>query len=206
MNMLKFPIKELGDLIRISNILRLKICEVIKLRSYINEYRQWLKDNGYCINCGKEKAFEDRIMCPECLDKNKECSERTRSENSKEQRRRYIKRKRDLCIAFGVCRECLKKPAKVGVKCLECHVKEVQRRDKNRKYVRRDIRVELGLCYFCGDVAIDGKRTCEKHLQLQGDKLRKWHIESRNNRNHIWRKIQAGEIENLRHYYKVNGL
>ena len=78
------------------------------------EYREWAKSNGICINCYKERTWNGRTMCPECLDKNKECSERTRSETSKEQRRRYIKRKRNLCIAFGVCRECMCKKATVG--------------------------------------------------------------------------------------------
>lgn len=168
----------------------------------MNEYREWAKKNKICINCFKEKAFNDKTMCPGCLDKNKERSERTRSDKSKEQRRIYIKRKRELCIAFSVCRECLKRPARVGLKCTECHVKEIQRRERNRKEVPRNMRVELGLCYFCGSVAVDGKRTCKKHLQLQGDKLRKWHL-TRDNSNHIWRKIQTGEIKNIRHYCNI---
>lgn len=164
------------------------------------EYRKWLKSKGYCINCCKEKAFEGRTMCPECLDKIKERSEATRTENSREQRRKYIKRKRDICVAFGICRECLKRNAKVGLKCVECHAKELQRRERNRKEVKRNIRVELGLCYFCGNPVIEGYKTCNKHLQLQGSKFRKWHIENGDNSNHIWRKIQSSEIDIMRHY------
>ena len=158
-------------------------------------YRKWLKAKGYCINCCKERAWNGRTMCPECLDKNKESSERTRSEASREQRRLYLKRKRELCIAFGVCRECLKKPARVGLKCIECHVKEVQRRERNRRGVKRNMRVELGLCYFCGKKAESAHKTCKEHLQLQGDKLRKWHMDNGNNSHHIWRKIQAAEVK-----------
>ena len=167
----------------------------------MNEYREWAKENGICVNCFKEKAFNGRTMCPECLDKNKERSEKTRSTTSKEQRRLYLKRKRDLCIAFGVCRECLKRPARVGLKCIECHVKEVKRQEKRRKYIPRNIRTELGLCYFCGNVAVKGKKTCEKHLKLQGEKLREWH-KTKDNSNHIWRKIQAAEIKKINSQYK----
>lgn len=164
---------------------------------------KWFKDRKICTQCRKEKVYQNKTMCIECLDKIKEMSEKYRSQKSKEQRKKYIKRKRELCIAFGVCRECLKKPAKVGLKCTECYAKELQRRERNRKTVKRNIRVELGLCYFCGDPVVEGKRTCKKHLQLQGNKFKKWHNENRDNSNHIWRKIQAGEVRNIQHYRKM---
>lgn len=166
-----------------------------------NSYKQWLKNKGYCINCCKEKAFEGRTMCPDCLDKNKERAERTRSEKSKEQRRKYIKRKRELCIAFGVCRECFKRTAKVGLKCTECYAKEINRRERNRKTVKRNMRTELGLCYFCGKQSVKGYKTCKIHLKLQGDKLKKWHSNNRDNSNHYWRRVQSAEIEKIRQYF-----
>ena len=164
----------------------------------MNEYRQWLKEKGYCINCGKEKAWNGRLKCAECLEKGKEQSERTRSELSKEQRRRYLKRKRELCIAFGVCRECLKRPAKVGQKCIECHVKEINRNNNKRKNVPRNLRVELGLCYFCGEAALPGMRTCEKHYKIVSENLKKW---NRDNSNHYWRKYDRAGVER-NHWYK----
>lgn len=164
------------------------------------EYRELAKKVGCCTSCFKEKCWQGRTMCPKCLDKNKESSERTRSETSKEQRRRYVKRKRDLCVAYSICRECMCKKATVKLKCIECHVKELKRRDKNRKGVKRNMRAELGLCYFCGEFAINGKKTCSKHFKIQGDKFKKWHNENRDNSNHIWRKIQSGEVKNIQHY------
>lgn len=165
---------------------------------YIKGYKEWAKSIGICTNCFSEKAWNGRTMCPECLDKNKERSERTRTTESREQRKRYVKRKRDLCVAFGICRECLKKPVKKGLKCIECYAKELQRNEKKRKNVKRDMRVELGLCYFCGEPVVKGKKTCEKHLKLQGDKLKKWHKENGDNSNHHWRVMQSREIENLK--------
>lgn len=52
----------------------------------MNEYREWAKEKGLCVNCLKEKALKGRTMCAECLDKHKERCEKTRSEKSKEQR------------------------------------------------------------------------------------------------------------------------
>ena len=63
------------------------------------------------------------------------------------------------------------------------------------------MRGDLGLCYFCGEPNVAGYKTCEKHLKTQGEKLREWHRENRDNRNHIWRKIQTAEIETMRYFY-----
>ena len=171
-----------------------------------NEYREWAKKNKICTNCFREKAFNGRTMCPECLDKNKERSEKTRTEASKEQRRKYIKRKRDLCVAFGICRECLKRHSVKGEsKCLDCKVKQVKRneakRDKDK--VKRNFRTQLSLCYFCGEKAIEGKKTCQKHYEIAGNNLKGF---NRDNSKHIWRQIQSGEIKNLQHFIKLKGL
>ena len=33
----------------------------------MNEYRQWLKEKGYCINCGKELPKSAKKFCsPKC--------------------------------------------------------------------------------------------------------------------------------------------
>lgn len=165
------------------------------------EYREWAKSKGICINCCKERAWNGRQMCAECLDKAKARSERTRSNQSKHQRYKYIKRKRELCIAFGICRECLNKPATCGKKCIECKAKEIKRNNRKRKEVPRNMRVELGLCYFCGDKAIKGKGSCEKHHKIVSNNLKKW---ERNNSKHIWRTIQGMEINIIRSF-KTNG-
>ena len=74
-----------------------------------SEEREWYKLKGICTCCRKELAMINRTMCPECLDKTKENSERTRSTESKEQRKEYVKKKRQQCIENGICRECLKR-------------------------------------------------------------------------------------------------
>jgi hypothetical protein len=168
----------------------------------MNEYREWAKEKGLCVNCLKEKALKGRTMCAECLDKHKERCEKTRSEKSKEQRRKYIKRKRDLCIAFGICRECLKREAKIGNKCLECHVKEIKR-NRNRtiqKTVPRSLRVEVGLCYICGQKVLEGKKLCEKHYKIACKNIEKGR-NSVNLQEHYWRKLDSAYVKR-NHFYK----
>ena len=135
-------------------------------------------------------------MCLNCLDLTKERSEKSRSIDSKNQRKLYLKRKRDLCVAFGICRECLKRKATVGMKCLECHVKQIKRNEKKRSKVKRSQRVELGLCYFCGEPVIEGQKTCKKCYEIQSEKLKKW-TKTRDNSNHYWRKIQTCEVKQV---------
>ena len=159
----------------------------------INEYRKWAKAKGICVNCLNEKAWNGRTMCPECLDKHKERCERSRSEASREQRRKYIKRKRELCIAFGVCRECFKRDVKVRNKCLECYVKQVKR-NKAKVNIPRERRIGLGLCYFCGNEVIEGKKVCEKHYKIIYNNLSK---ANKDNSNHIWRKLKNAEVKKV---------
>ncbi len=142
-------------------------------------------------------------MCIECLDKTKEAGEKARSELSKEQRRLYVKRKREICIAFGICRECMCKKATVGLKCIECHVKEVKRNNAKTTKVKRNMRAELGLCYFCGEKALEGYKVCEKHLNVCRNNISKW---ERDNSSHIWRKIQSGEVKNIQHWKNKIGI
>lgn len=112
-------------------------------------------------------------------------SENQRSETSKEQRRNYVKRKRELCIAFGICRECMCREATQNKYCLECFVKMRKRNDARRKDIHRVERSSYGLCYFCGEPAEKGFKTCEKHHKIQANKL-SGTVHS-NNEKHIWR-------------------
>ena len=163
------------------------------MKKYNRERYGFLKERGLCVQCGS-LAVTGKTMCPECLDKAQESSERTRSEASKEQRRKYVAEKRKRCIERGICRECLKRNATVGKYCLECYVK--RHRNKGSK---RAIWQSLGRCYFCGAEVEEGYKTCEKHRKIMAANISKW---NRDNSNHIWRRIQAGEVKNIQHWCK----
>lgn len=164
---------------------------------------EWFKDRNICTQCRKEISYLGKTMCIECLDKIKEMSEKYRSKDSKEQRKKYLKRKRGLCVAFGICRECLKRKATVGLKCTECHIKEVKRNNAKRIKVKRNMRVELGLCYFCGEKALEGYKVCKTHLEICRNNIGKW---KRDNSNHYWRKIQSGEVKKIQHWKLKKGV
>lgn len=113
-------------------------------------------------------------------------AERTRSEQSKQARRSYQAKKRELCVAFGVCRECMCRDATYGKKCLECHVKEHKRNEARRDGIHRSERTAYGLCFFCGKPVEKGFRTCPEHHKIVASNI--LHTDYSNNKNHIWRK------------------
>lgn len=161
-----------------------------------SEYRTWLIVNGYCVHCCKEKVWKNRRMCSECLHISAERSERTRSDESKVQRRNYMKRKRELCDALGVCRECMCRDVKKNYKrCVRCIIKDNRRRHENKKDIARHERPSYGLCYFCGNAVTQGKRTCEKHRAIMASNLKRDQLD---NRSHYWRKFTSAEIRYMK--------
>ena len=75
------------------------------MRQYKKERYEYLKRLGVCVECGSEDAWDGRTKCLQCLHSTKEASETARSDESKKQRKKYLSKKRDLCVAFGICRE-----------------------------------------------------------------------------------------------------
>lgn len=113
--------------------------------------------------------------------------ERTRTRKSKQQRREYLKKKREICIAFGVCRECLSKDIVKGNYCLECYVKNKKRNEAKRKGIARYDRVSYGLCYFCGKPVESGYKTCTECHEIMADNIT--HTDYSDNKSHVWRKL-----------------
>lgn len=80
-----------------------------------------------------------------------------RSEASREQRKAYMKRKREICIAFSVCRECMASDALPGTKkCKECTEKGLNRNKKDREWYK-----DNGICTKCRrHLVMEGKTIC----------------------------------------------
>lgn len=123
--------------------------------------------------------------------------EEQRTEQSKEQRRRYVKRKRELCIAFGVCRECMAKDAKVNKYCTECFAKMRKHNEIRRNGIHRSERVSYGLCYFCGQPAEKGFKTCVKHHEMARNNI--LHTDFSVNKNHVWRRKDREMYDKRQH-------
>ena len=111
-----------------------------------------------CFNC----KFPDCIKEDVYSEKGKYCN---RSEEQKQKAREYAKKKRDEARAKGFCIVCRKVPATNGAKCHECYLRQ-KRHDKKKNTGKRQMRFELGLCYFCGAPPKKGFRVCEKHYSI----------------------------------------
>lgn len=158
-------------------------------KAYNAESRQWCKENGVCIMCRKSKVHKNHTMCLDCLDQVKFASEVTRSEDSKIQRRKYIKRKRELCVAFGICRECMCREATHGLKCEKCKIKEKVKSLKNSKI---EMRKSLGQCYYCDTEVVEGYKVCQSCLDRIRNvtSTRKQH----STENHYWRQLDRAGV------------
>ena len=173
------------------------------MRQYKKERYEYLKRLGICVECGSEDAWNGRTKCLQCLHSTKEASEAARSEDSKKQRKKYLSKKRDLCVAFGICRECLKREVAEGkLRCNRCITKQ-KVRYANKTSLKREDRTALGLCYFCGEEALEGKKTCHKHYKMVSDNLKKW---ERNNEEHPWRTMDRVNVARVQRWKKENGI
>ncbi len=129
------------------------------------ELYEWYKSKGICTKCGTNTVKPGKTMCWDCADKSNQNSQvyyyTKMTEDQYKRRIAYNKRKRELCITFGLCRDCMKRDAVKGKFCLECYVKYTRRnKKKSEASISRTLRVEYGLCYFCGKEVKNGKKTC----------------------------------------------
>ena len=173
------------------------------MKAYKKERYELLKRLGICVECGLEDVWENKTKCLQCLFRTKERSEATRSEESKIQRKKYLARKRDLCIAFGLCRECLKREVIEGKKrCVRC-TNNQKVRYANKTPLKRQDRTRLGMCYFCGEKAVEGKKTCKTHFTIMSNNLKCW---ERNNQDHPWRKEDRRFVQMTQKWKRENGI
>lgn len=122
-----------------------------------------------CIYCRTNKADDGYKSCLQCRieRRNKKC---TYSDEAKQKHKQWLKRRRDLLYAFGVCIICGKRDAKQGShSCDRCIAKSRMRKEKKRREAGifgRDSYTLNGKCYYCGEPVIDGKKTCQKHYEI----------------------------------------
>lgn len=158
------------------------------------ELYNWYKSKGICTKCGTNKVKKGCTMCWDCAEKSNMRSQNyyhsKMTEDQYKRRLNYNRRKRELCVAFGICRDCLKRDAIKGRFCLECYIKAQRRNMKKREgEIQRTERVDYGLCYFCGKPVIEGKKTCPTCYENR--KINVLTVKY-DNINHSWRDVVNG--------------
>lgn len=142
-------------------------------RIYKKETIAFWKAHGICVKCGKERAFQNRTMCPECLEKeNERHRKRVKTDEERERNRNREKKRYYDHKAKGLCVNCSRKPSPGHVYCTECRAKI---RRSNAAWVERTGRkkwyAEDGLCLHCGRERAEGKKLCETCLQAQRERM-----------------------------------
>lgn len=140
----------------------------------MNEYYHWYKEHGICVICQQEDAQPGYTMCLSCRMEHRFKGD-THSDEAKARHRKYLKRRRDLLYAFGVCVVCGVKDAKKGSHvCPYCLAKSRQRSENYRRQkgiIPRNSYTKSGICYLCDKPAIDGKKTCEEHYAILKERM-----------------------------------
>ena len=133
-------------------------------RQYARETRQFRREHGICTNCGHEKAFYGKRLCPSCLEKE---AERTRGrkktdEQKAREKERYYEHKLN-----GICVRCKRPATKGSIYCVEHRIKdrtasrEWARKNRNKGYAVN------GLCVRCGAEPEYGRSMCLDCLEKQ---------------------------------------
>lgn len=164
-------------------------------KRYQREARGLCKARGICVMCRKAKAKTGRTMCLDCLDQVKITSEWNRSQESKDHRRAYNKKKVDLCVALGVCRNCQRRDAVHGQVCEVCKSKrDVKALSKSKKALRQ----YLQTCTICGNKRVEGYRVCQRCLSVRRENL----VKARNKCDRTyWKSLQTFEVRLNRSKY-----
>lgn len=127
------------------------------------EYKRY-RDLGICVECKTRDAQKGRARCEMCAAKNAERSYRIKPstgtlEKNRERYQRYIE--------HGLCPKCSgRHKLEDGYRsCRFCRNYAKENQKKNSNSISIQIRQEEGICRFCDEKALSGKRTCQKHYE-----------------------------------------
>lgn len=145
-----------------------------------------------CPRCRKNKLYAGEKRCPECIEKARKYSVGYRERKNELQRTVYRARPKEN---DGKCIYCHKRPPEAGHKsCAYCRASR-----RNKAAARRGCRLTpserplYGLCYYCGEPVMDGKKVCKKHYDMSIS-----HLKRASNQNHWWRKDEHMRYEHIK--------
>lgn len=127
----------------------------------------WYKSHGICTQCGQNDADEGHTLCLECRMAQREKGKQKLSTEQRYKHYQHQKRRREILIAFGICKICGKRTAREGyVTCEFCSKKynNKQREKSHQKgVIPREILSDGSHCAICGATEIkEGYKVCEK--------------------------------------------
>ena len=124
----------------------------------------FLKERGICVDCGKEKAFQNHVKCPACIEKDIERYHKRKAfltTEDKNRKRKINKTKYYEHKEKGLCVRCDRKAAPGHVYCNECRVTMKRSNSEWRIKVGKNNRyAECGLCIRCGAEPVEGRKLC----------------------------------------------
>lgn len=137
------------------------------------EEYHFYKDLHICVRCHKNPAEPYKVMCMECAIADSKRTKRKRQENKEEQKKHDLDKYYQL-KEQGICTYCKHEKAVAGkTKCAKCSAKIKNRKEQKRQDIRRSERMSYGLCYICGDKAINGKGVCQKCYKTRLESVEK---------------------------------
>lgn len=170
-----------------------KYCDACnaKNRVHMRETREFLIEQGICIDCRREKAVKGKVRCLLCADSRNEHRKKYYATHKKEILSKTDNAKRrekhKEYKAKGICTRCHVKKATPGyTTCADCRIKDTKARKlrdaKKRDTVDYETCLEMHICTACRvNAATHGKLcdTCyERAVNNLGDK--------RTTANHFW--------------------
>lgn len=121
------------------------------------------KDNGICVDCGKNPAQPNRVRCEECA----------------ERARVWTNEDRAALVKMGICPKCRKNPISGYSKmCEECREKFYDYEDTHgitRIKSANQVAKEKGLCIKCGArKPVQGKTKCAICAKKDASRMREY--------------------------------
>lgn len=161
----------------------------------------WHKEHGICPACRHAKASPGRVLCDECLEKQRETDRIRRKNKDRTQVNSYQKERRERLKASGMCFRCGKRKAECGkTMCSECAIKYRRwDREWHSKHSRHF--KETGQCQWCDSMAIPGKNYCQKHYYdlceriAKGRKAQKDKANCKRMNNAFWMEHKRGGVQ-----------
>lgn len=154
--------------------------------------REQANEFGMCPICRKVKLYVGERKCPDCLEKARKYAEKYR-ERHNELVRKY--RKNHPKVDDGKCIYCHKRLPDDGYRsCAYCRAERRARVNARKKDKLTPMERPLyGLCYYCGEPVIDGKKVCQKHYDMCMS-----HLKRASTKDHWWRKDEHMRYEHIK--------